>query len=306
MNDSKKIIIILSHCDTEEKKQVLLKNVEILKTIPNTDILLTSHITLPQDIVEEFDYFVYDKSNPILKWPQKTMVHWIDYPFDDKKIRISYFVDDYGWAVFNQINSGYSSISYKNYDNFIFMNYDLQINEGILHEINREEKYSRFYSVKGQGGHKSFPGLIFFILNKKDVEKISLLLDSDVYCKHEYAEKFLESISNVVNYKKINITTFDHIDYGSGTNGKLFNNSLSKDYSLFVGYNNPDDKNEIKFYFYNIKKDITIKNGDDVITIYEGESKLITQNEEIQILINGEFGKLPYKKYSKHQYIELK
>ena len=69
------LIIILSHCDTEEKKEVLINNVNKLKS-NNFDILLVSHIPIPSSIQELVEYFIYDKSNPIINWPERGMVFW--------------------------------------------------------------------------------------------------------------------------------------------------------------------------------------------------------------------------------------
>ena len=53
----KKAVIILSHCNTEEKLQVLKNNISKLKSNPNLDIILTSHISLPQEVVDSVEYF---------------------------------------------------------------------------------------------------------------------------------------------------------------------------------------------------------------------------------------------------------
>ena len=50
-----KIISILSHCNTDEKLSKLRENIEILKKNTNIPILLNSHITLPQDILDKVD-----------------------------------------------------------------------------------------------------------------------------------------------------------------------------------------------------------------------------------------------------------
>jgi len=45
------LIIILSHCDTEEKQEILIDNINKIKS-NNFDILLVSHIPIPPSIQE--------------------------------------------------------------------------------------------------------------------------------------------------------------------------------------------------------------------------------------------------------------
>jgi len=61
----KNLVIILSHCDTEGKIKILKDNLESLNML-NLDTMLTSHCPLSTDIQKEVNYFIYDKSNPLL------------------------------------------------------------------------------------------------------------------------------------------------------------------------------------------------------------------------------------------------
>ena len=69
------LIIILSHCDSKEKIEILTDNIKKLKT-QNFDILLLSHTPIPSHIQQMIEYFIYDKSNPIINWPYRGMVFW--------------------------------------------------------------------------------------------------------------------------------------------------------------------------------------------------------------------------------------
>lgn len=306
MQVTNKIVIILSHCNTDKKKEILLRNTEILRKIPNLEILLTSHITLPQEFTEKFDYFVYDKSNPVLTWPTKTMVYWQSYPYENHNIELSYFVSDYGWTVFNQIKLGYGAISGKNYDKFIFMNYDLEITDELISEINDEIDYNKIYHVKAHGGQKSFPSLIFFTFDKKNASKLYNLLDFEVYRKYEYAERFFESIIQLLEYKKMDITNTDQVDFNNRAEIEPFNNSLNDDYQYYMGYDNPEKKGDLRYFFYRIKNKIIIKNGDEIIEINEGQRKLIVAKEELKILNNDSFELIPFKDNNNIQLIKIK
>jgi len=305
MQSNRKIVIILSHCDSDIKKEILMNNIKILRKIPDLDILLTSHIPLPQEMVEQFDYFVYDKSNPSLKWPVRAVAHWKHFNHENKLVKLSYLVDDYGWAVFNQINLGYNSISYKNYQKFIYINYDLLIDEDIISEINLDDDKSKLYHVKGVNGQESFPGLIFFMLNKNDIKNILGLIKLESYIKHENGEKYLESIFKFFSYKVSTVVSRDQIDYASGNNGKLINNSNSEDYHYFVEHGIFNKKDEKIFFFYNVKTNITLKNGEDIIEIQKDTTKLITTKNKLDILVDEKFEDLPFKDFNNEQFIEI-
>jgi hypothetical protein len=61
----KNIVIINSYANTEEKVNLLLNYVKQVKKT-NCDILLTSHLPLPQNIVTLVNYYIYDKENFLL------------------------------------------------------------------------------------------------------------------------------------------------------------------------------------------------------------------------------------------------
>jgi hypothetical protein len=66
----KRIVLINSYCDTQEKIDVLLENLNILKSA-GLDKFLYSPILLPNNIIECCTYFMYNKQNPILHFPEK-------------------------------------------------------------------------------------------------------------------------------------------------------------------------------------------------------------------------------------------
>lgn len=295
-----KIIIILSHCDSDKKKEVLLKNLIKLREICEYKIVLTSHIPLSDDVIDKVDFFVYDKSNPILKWPKRAFNHWKII----NDVKLSYYVDDYGWTPFNQILKGYAIVAEENYDELIFMNYDLDINDEISNEINDIDSISKFYKVKNTYNDVSYPSLIFFKVNKKSIKKFINLIDLDFYLEKSHAESMLESISEVILSKKSDIVTKDCVDFFEGKTKDKFNNSMYNEFKLFVGYESPYKKDIKKYYFYNVGKKIDLKFEDNIINIESGENRIIETNSMIEILINGQYENLKYKKESDIQLIK--
>ena len=116
------LIIILSHCDSREKREILIDNIKKLKT-QNFDILLLSHIPIPPSIQQIVEYFIYDKSNPIINWPDRGMVFWKKI-LGDPNLRLQTIYPDYGWTAFNQILLGGNLGLSLDYDYFSFRFYN--------------------------------------------------------------------------------------------------------------------------------------------------------------------------------------
>ena len=57
--------VLLCHCDTEEKIEVLKKNIEELKN-QNKNIILVSNFPIPFEIQKEVDFYFYDRRNEVL------------------------------------------------------------------------------------------------------------------------------------------------------------------------------------------------------------------------------------------------
>lgn len=298
-----KIIVILSHCDTKKKKDILINNISKLKNNFNYDILLTSHIPLPENIINQVDFFVFDKSNPILKWPTRAFNHWYELDTEEGKIKLIYFVDDYGWTPFNQIKKGINTVIDLNYKEFIFLNYDLNINNEIIDEINKKTE-TAFYSVKDRYNYTSFPSLIFFKIDYSNIKLFEKLINLNHYLKSSHAEQMLEKISETINYRKSDIITEDNIDFSEGTNGKLFNNSNNELFSVFFGYDSPHNKDLKKYFFYEVKEDLICKINNDEILIKKNTTKLINTNELLTIKINDIETPLEFK-IDKIQIIEI-
>ena len=62
----KEIALIGSYCNTKTKLDILENQIDSLKLL-NLDILVFGRYPLPLHIQKKCDYFIFDKSNPILK-----------------------------------------------------------------------------------------------------------------------------------------------------------------------------------------------------------------------------------------------
>lgn len=130
----KKIALISSFCDTEEKIRVLSENLTILKSL-GLDTFVISPLNLPKEIIEKSDFVFFTKENPVLVWPDRAFTFWKTSHTKDCWIMMHHNVADYGWAGLYQIKKMTQFALSYDYDIFYHMIYDLDIDETVLEEI---------------------------------------------------------------------------------------------------------------------------------------------------------------------------
>jgi len=185
---NKNLIIVQCHCNTKEKISVLEENIKTLKK-QNLKILVVSHIPVNQDIQDTVDYFIYDKSNPILHWPDRGMIHWMKIDFD-KPYKAINVLFDFGWTSINQIllagNLGLS----LDFDHYTFINYDIKITDNIIKAIkNPVPLLSSKVVDKRVKDNFRFPSLLFSIFSKKNLQRVLPLFSKEKYIKGYYNKK---------------------------------------------------------------------------------------------------------------------
>ena len=181
----KNLIIILSHCDNSEKVKILKNILNEIKS-EGFDILLTSHIPLSTKIQSMVDYLVYDKSNPILFWPERGMRHWrTNLPVGDQIYKMYCTFPEYGWTALNQIlTSSHLGLS-LDYDHYTFINYDTVLTPSLI-EAMKSPQDLYLSKVKLYGEHEGtimFPSLLFNIVSKSNLRKILPLISRENYVK---------------------------------------------------------------------------------------------------------------------------
>jgi hypothetical protein len=288
----KRCVVILSHCDTEKKLQVLQDNISKLKKHPNLDIILTSHISLPQEIIDLVEYFTYDKSNPILKWPIRGMFFYKSFLMGGNEVYLNYIKPDYGWTVFNQILLGGTISKLKNYDISYFINYDLDIDSQVTNLLKSENSQSYFFSVKNWHDQIMFPSTLLFKVNNEQLKHILNSITLENYIKDGIPEQFLEEIIKDFNYNHPNYLVKDQIDYYNKTNfhtrsSNPFTDSIYPEFNYFISnydfsewYLN--DKGSLYLdstFFYDIKQEIEVKIGDQISKLYPGQNYIFNSTK---------------------------
>ena len=91
----KEIVIVGSYCNTKEKIAALEKIITDTKAL-GLDILVFGRYPIPESIQLMCDYWIYDKSNPVL---DRNLEHWLLHSGK----RISNWFQDYGYAALEQM-----------------------------------------------------------------------------------------------------------------------------------------------------------------------------------------------------------
>tara|TARA_R110002153_G_scaffold116912_1_gene260854 strand:+ start:27 stop:947 length:921 start_codon:yes stop_codon:yes gene_type:complete len=260
---NKNLVVILCYCDTKEKLDILKNTISILKN--NFNILITTHSTIPSDIQQDIDYLVYDKSNPILHYPERGMKFWKTILGN---IKISHIKDDYGWTVFNLIKNFISYSQTLDYTHYSIINYDTEITPEILNLLNSPKDFICSNYIDPATDKPLFPGLLFNTINKENIFKVNNLLSRKEYTKtspntnislYSDAETYWGSILKKFKYVKTDIKVKGILECG---NPDVLNyNTHNTIFKLFFSVNNQKMLIYDNFNQNNIKLNI---NGKDI------------------------------------------
>lgn len=162
----KKIFLISSYCDNQEKKEVLTQNIKKIKKL-GFDVLLLSPIPLNNEIINLCDFYFQTTENPVTSIEEKTYIQWMIIKDDyyGKEYRLERFFPEYGWAALYQ-NKKLSQIGLTfDYDIYYHFIYDTVINEGLISEIN-SNRVNTYYSNKSTNGDINEFSLHFLPLDR--------------------------------------------------------------------------------------------------------------------------------------------
>ena len=296
----KKIALISSYCNTQEKIDVLVKNIGILKNL-GLDIMLNSPISLPSEVINLCDYYIQTKENPVLNFESKIVYSWVSYNSPTKSIKISRGLPDYGWANIYQVKKLSEYALTYDYDIFYHIIYDIKIDDVVINGLLSNDKKSNFYHF-----HEHQASLHLMIFDREHLLNFLSNLTLDGYLKiHGIVEDWLFDLlqSNTFNYTLEDSYVEDEIYFYK--NMDIHNYSNIEGVKYFIS---KSDKN-IEIYFYNIispinlsiivdsvKTDYVISDRDiidlgfnrddikDVIIEYNGQKYEIT--EDIKSIIH--------------------
>lgn len=268
----KKVALISSFCDNQEKLDVLKKNIEIVKS-HNLDVIVISPFYLQKDIVDLCDYFFVTKDNPVLEWPERAMYQWkiIKGKKGDFKITATY--GDYGFAGLLQVKQ-LSEIGLSlGYEQFYHMIYDLKIDENVIKGFNAYKANSVYPSKRDETIWEV--GLHYMIFDKKHLENFASKITKESYLNLKGGDAFvwLHRHKSELNYNIEKTPVEDEIYYYQEHD--FFDFSPIDGVKFFIEKND-ETQSPIKLLFYDNPEKLDIS-----ITIDEKITSFEIQNEDI-------------------------
>jgi SAM-dependent methyltransferase len=256
----KKVALISSFCDNQEKIDVLEKNIKIIKS-HNLDVIVISPFNLPEHITNQCDYFLITKDNPILDWPKRAMYAWRGLNFNGTKYNLAKTYPDYGFAGLTQIKQLSQIALGLDYNQFYHMIYDIKINENVIEGFYSDRDNSVYPSKRKDD---VWPvGLHYLIFNKENLINFISHINLETYLGVKNGDAFavLHSLQAKLNYVIEKTPVEDEIYYYENTD--FFNFSPIEDLKFFIE-NNDQNPATIKILFYDIvgEKEIKLKIGE--------------------------------------------
>lgn len=276
--NKRKIALISTYCDTEEKKNILLENVKKIKEL-DLDVIIISPITLPEEIISICDYVYFTKENPILKWPLRLFTFWHEFFLPDGKISTFHRgVGDYGWAALYHVKKMTQIMMQYDYDIYYHMIYDLEIDDTVEKALKNFEGNIVYPRRDPHHPETLWETTLHFMSFDKDLmKKIEKEITLESYLStngvaegevFKWRNKFkISSSEHPVKDKIFYWKDYDFFDY-----------SPSKDFKLFIS------KNEVMDIWLGQNPPYIEKLTSNLRMCFYGFEKI----EPITISINGE------------------
>ena len=116
----KEIAIFGAYCNTKEKLAALERSVTQAKDL-GLDVLVFARYPVPEYIQIQCDYYIFDKSNPVLT--DRALNHWLMV----HGRRVNNWFQDYGFAALEQITKSLGFVKSLNYDIAYWLVYDVDL-----------------------------------------------------------------------------------------------------------------------------------------------------------------------------------
>ena len=193
----KRVVLISSYCDTKEKIDVLINTIKVVKSY-NLDVMVNSPLPLPSDVINMCDFYLQTKENPLLNWPEKSVMSWARYVGKDREIVVKRSVIDYGWAALYQTKKLSEYALTYDYDRYYHIIYDTEIDDTVVSTFLSDKKCNFFPF------HEHKVSLHLIALDRENLLKFSNLITFDSYLKFNcIVENWLYNtlINSDMNYK---------------------------------------------------------------------------------------------------------
>jgi sulfur transfer complex TusBCD TusB component (DsrH family) len=263
----RRCFIITAYCETEEKLISLRDTLERVKKY-DYGVLLYSHYPVDAEIQKMCDYVVFDYSNPIFSYAdgRRAIINWTKLPIPFKLLSL---IDDYGYAVIQQVKRGLLKMIDLGYDMSIILNYDAKFTEDFLFDVETTlETYDALFLDFSDGELPAY-FLPFFGINHNkylseinEISKQHYLDNSTDLMAEGYMANLIKDNIKVIprsEWDGLSIAWSDIIfidDFFKRDNDKCH---------FFIGRD--DNNNKLSFLCYAIVEDfeISFKYNDEVI-----------------------------------------
>jgi hypothetical protein len=245
----KKIALISTFCDTEEKQNVLRENINKVKSL-GTDVMVISPIEIPQDIVKICDFFLFTKENPILPLDIRKQLVW-RCPSSPHNIRHTLIFKDHGWASLYQLKRLLEFSNNLDYDIFYLMIYDLKIDDEIEKIFTTNESNYFFPNLGNNSEDRTLftVGGVLGIFDKENCRRIFTSINLKDYLNCNSAERYYHLLQEDLNIPIHSKITADLI---YNTSLDLFNVGNSDKVKIFVDTNDDPEYRGQNFFAVHI------------------------------------------------------
>jgi len=257
----RKVALISTFCDTQEKIDVFVKNIKLVKE-HGLDVIAISPIPLPESVTQLCDYFFFTKDNPVLDWPVKAMAAWVYVNIEGQVRKVKRTYPDYGFAGLNQIKQLSEIALSLGYDQFYHMIYDLKIDNNVIEGFHTKKVFSIYPSKRGDIIWQV--GLHYMILDRVNLKKFISEITLESYLRAGKADAFewLHNMEKKMSYKIETTPVEDWIYFYE--NLDFFNYSPTDKFKFYIEKNDETGA-PIKLLFYEMKgQEIKVKVGDKV------------------------------------------
>lgn len=320
----RKISIINSYAPTKSKQQMLRESIEIHKKF-NNPIILISHCSLPEDITDSVDYYIFEKDNTFNI--VNTNLHW--WIADENKKIIIPLNTSHEFLIIKAMRMALNIAKTLGYDFFRFTEFDNLYSDNGIAEIERLEnllveqnkkfifyypeqaQFNDVYGIYYESCH--FNGYIDSFLDvletnfPKDLETYNrTFAQEQINCLEHFFFKYFspfkdesiligDYVKSYFSDSKINVST------KTDSIVTILNGNDGKRYLFMSNYNSMN----YKFTFDN--KQIIINNSYHYVDVSNRDNIEVTVEDDIEVLKTYKFnlnnytegGMIEFTKYKK-------
>lgn len=285
----RKIALISTFCDTQEKIDLLIHNIKKIKSL-GVDVMIISPLKLNDEIIDLCDYFIFSKENPVLNWPEKSYFQWWGGNYNGVSINMTTTYPDYGYAGLVQIKRMSDLALSMDYDIFFPMIYDINITTYVESVFKSNKKNSFFPSYRD--GMTWSIGLHLISLDRDHLVRFKTLITKESYLVEGDFDAFawlhraVKLIPGVIEKEPVE----DLIYFLS--NKDFFNCSPSHKFKCFI-HKTLIENDNMKIVFYNFggikhfniktesfEKDYEVREWDEIQLPFSNTNKLIVTHDD--------------------------